>query len=437
MRLRSRRVVLPDGIRPASIEVVDGRIGAIDGDAHAANDVFDVGDWLISPGVVDTHVHINEPGRTGWEGFATATRAAAAGGITTLVDMPLNSVPPTTTVAGLEEKRRAATARCHVDVGFWGGVVPGNTHELEALVRAGVRGFKCFLSPSGVDEFSHVSERDLHGAMSTLARLDRPLLVHAEWPAALPHPVGDPRHYRTWLDSRPAAAEVTAIEVLIRMAGQHRTHVHIVHLATADALPMLGQARLARTPITVETCPHYLTFAAEEIADGSTLLKCAPPIREAAERERLWAALLAGQIDMIATDHSPAPVSLKHVDEGNFIAAWGGIASLQVALPAVWSQARTRGASELDLARWLSEAPARLAGLYPRKGVIAPGADADLVIWDPDGEIEVDARRLYHRHPVTPYHGRRLRGRVLTTILRGRIVFEGGECRGSAEGALL
>ena len=437
MILRSRRVALADGVRPASIHMRDGRIHAVSGYGDAPPDARDLGDLVIFPGLVDSHVHINEPGRTDWEGFTTATRAAAAGGVTTLVDMPLNSVPATTTVDGLRQKRAAAAGSCHVDVAFWGGVVPGNASALEPLVRAGVRGFKCFLSPSGVDEFAHVGEADLRVAMPILSRLGVPLLAHAELPALLREPSGDPRRYATWLHSRPPAAETAAIDLLIRLAREIDTRVHIVHLATAEALPLLIQARRAGLPVTVETCPHYLTFAADAIADGATLLKCAPPIRGSAERERLWSALQSGHIDLVATDHSPAPPSLKHVDSGNFVSAWGGIASLQLGLVAVWSGAVERGVSLHALCRWMSAAPASLAGLYPRKGVIAPGADADLVIWDPDDETAVDARTLYHRHAVTPYHGCRLRGRVRTTILRGKVVFDDGACRGPAGGECL
>lgn len=440
MIIRSERVALPGGIRRAAITVRDGRIVAIDADAAAdatGELVIDAGELMVLPGLVDTHVHINEPGRTEWEGFVTATRAAAAGGVTTLVDMPLNSVPPTTTLAGLLAKRQAAAGCSHVDVAFWGGVIPGNAADLPGLAAAGVRGFKCFLSPSGVEEFPHVSEHDLRMAMPVMTRLGLPLLAHAEWPDALLPPMGDPRRYRTWLESRPAFAEVAAIERLIRLAREYGTRLHIVHLATSAALPLIREARAAGVAISVETCPHYLTFAADEVFDGDTALKCAPPIRGAGEREALWEALRAGIIDLVATDHSPAPSSLKHVDDGDFVQAWGGIASLQLGLAAVWSGASRRAIAPAMLPRWLSEAPAQLAGLYPAKGALVTGADADLVIWDPDQEGLVDGSALYHRHPLTPYHGRRLRGRVRTTFLRGNVVFDDGECRGPATGRLL
>jgi allantoinase len=351
--------------------------------------------------------------------------------------MPLNSVPATTDVEGLVAKQRAAGSQCHVDVAFWGGIVPGNAADLESLARAGVRGFKCFLSPSGVDEFAQVNEADLRVAMPIVARLGLPLLVHAEWPAALREPHGNPRRYRTWLESRPTTAEIEAIRLLVALAREYGTRVHIVHLATGEALPLLRAARADGVAVTVETCPHYLTFAAEDIADGDTRFKCAPPIRERAERNRLWDGLLSGDIDLVATDHSPAPPAMKHVDDGDFLAAWGGIASLQLGLSAVWTSVPVRGLSPLALAQWLAESPARLAGLFPRKGTIAPGADADLIIWNPDAETVVDGATLYHRHAVTPYHGLRLRGRVRTTILRGTVVFDDGTCQGTASGQLL
>ena len=441
--IRSQRVVLPDGMRPAAIRIDDGRISEIIlgtlGTPGTPGTLIDAGNAIVLPGLVDTHVHINDPGRADWEGFETATLAAAAGGVTTLVDMPLNSVPATTTVSALDAKRRAAAGRCQVDVGFWGGVVPGNVAELEPLARAGVLGFKAFLSPSGVAEFTHVGESDLREAMPVLADLGLPLLVHAEWPAALlaPQSGADPRRYSTWLATRPPEAERAAIDRLIELASRTSARVHIVHLASADALDAINQARAGGVPISVETCPHYLTFCAEEIADGDTALKCAPPIRERRHRDRLWQALAAGEIDLIATDHSPAPASLKHVDDGDFLAAWGGIASLQIALPIVWTGALARGVPFPRLAEWLSAAPARLAGLDGRKGAIAAGLDADLVIVDPDREMTVDASRLYHRHAVTPYDGERLRGVVIATLVRGEVVFDHGECEGKPIGRLL
>ncbi|MBM3808762.1 MAG: allantoinase AllB [Acidimicrobiia bacterium] len=438
MRIRSQRVVLPDGTRPASIRIDGGRIAAIERFADGQPDI-DAGAMTILPGLVDTHVHINEPGRTDWEGFETATRAAAAGGITTLVDMPLNSIPSTTTAAALELKRNAARGKCQVDVGFWGGVVPGNEADLEPLAGAGALGFKCFLSPSGVDEFDNVGDADLQRAMPNVASLGLPLLVHAEWPASLrpvdPH--ADPHRYSTWLNSRPPVAEHDAIDRLIELSARTRAHVHIVHLASADALPLVIDARATGVPVTVETCPHYLTCCAEEIRDGATAWKCAPPIRERDHRERLWRALLDGHIDLVATDHSPAPPALKDLGGGDFIAAWGGIASLQISLPVMQTAARLRAIPIERLAGWMSAAPARLAGLSSRKGAITVGRDADLVVIDPDRGMAVDASRLYHRHAVTPYDGARLTGLVTMTMVGGNVVFEHGECVGPPRGELL
>jgi allantoinase len=428
--LRSTRVLLPDGIRPADVHVRDGRIASITPAPNPhpappappasapAPGVDDLGDLLLMPGLVDTHVHVNEPGRTEWEGFATASAAAAAGGVTTIVDMPLNSVPATTDVPALERKREAARAAM-VNVEFWGGVVPGNAGELEALADAGVRGFKCFLSPSGVDEFGHVGEADLRVALPILARRNLPLLVHAEWPASLApiDAAARPRQYETWLRSRPPRAEVDAIALLISLCREYGAHIHVVHLAAREALPLLRDGRAGGLPITVETCPHYLTFCADEIGDGATLYKCAPPIREREHREALWRALEDGTIDLIATDHSPCPPSMK--GEGDFVRAWGGIASLEVSLAAVWTAASARG---IGVER-LCAAPARLAQLDPRTGRIAAGMDADLIAWDPDASFDVDPARLRQRHKCTPYAGRRLKGRVAETYVRGRLVY--------------
>jgi allantoinase len=443
--IRSERVVLPDGMRPAAIRVDNGVITAIHlGEAPPAPvvpeaTVIDAGTAVVMPGIVDTHVHINEPGRTEWEGFATATRAAAAGGITTVVDMPLNSIPATTTVEALDVKRRAAEGRCYVDVGFWGGVVPGNGRDLQPLAQAGVLGFKCFLSPSGVEEFGAVIEYDLRYAMPILAKLGLPLLTHAEWPGLLvePDPRKDRGRYKTWLNTRPPEAEHAAIDLMLQLSARTGARVHIVHLASADAVAAIKKAVGLDVPVTVETCPHYLTFCAEEIAPGATAWKCAPPIRERYHRERLWQALRDGEIDLVATDHSPAPPALKHLEDGDFLAAWGGIASLQLALPVMWTGAKERRLPFERLAEWMCAGPAKLAGLAGRKGAIAPGHDADLVIVDPDREFTVDASRLYHRHAVTPYDGARLLGVVQKTMLRGEIVYDNGTCAGPPAGRLI
>lgn len=437
--IRSERVVFPDGVRPATIQVRSGRIFGVAsyGDKPSGVPELDVGDRVVLPGLVDTHVHMNDPGRDDWEGVAHATRAAAAGGVTTLIDMPLNSIPPTTTTAGLEAKRRAVDGRNRVDVGFWGGVVPGNGADLAPLSRAGVLGFKCFLAPSGVEEFGHVGERDLRGAMPEIARLGLPLLAHAEHPDHLLDATGDPRAYRTWLASRPPAAETGAIEMLLTLAAEYHTRIHIVHLASAEPLPALRSARAAGVRVTVETCPHYLTFAAESITDGATAFKCAPPIRDQAERERLWQALADGEIDMVASDHSPSLPALKHLDDGDFLRAWGGIASLQLGLSAVWTAAAARDVPVDRVVHWMAATPARLAGLGGVKGTITAGADADLVIWDPDARSVVDPAVLHHRHPVTPYAGMTLRGLVLTTLLRGEPIYDDGQILPAVSGRMI
>ena len=440
--VRGRRVVLADGVRPAAIHIHHGAIVRVTepDDVPVGCSIDDKADAVVMPGVVDTHVHVNEPGRTEWEGFEAATRAAAAGGVTTIVDMPLNSVPATTTVEALEAKRRAAAGQCFVDVGFWGGVVPGNAAELEPLVAAGALGFKAFLVPSGVAEFPAVTETDLREAMPILANLNAPLLVHAE----LPGPIeaanarqsgGDPRKYSTYLATRPMQAENDAIGLLTRLCREFGARTHIVHLASSEAVPMLEAARASGARITAETCPHYLTFVAGDIQEGATAFKCAPPIRAADNRELLWRALLDGVIQLVASDHSPSPLLMKHLDSGDFLRAWGGIASLQVSLPATWTAASARGGSLNQLAAWMCREPARLAGL-PRKGVIAAGCDADLVVWR-DVEFEVDARSLHHRHPITPYHGLRLRGVVERTYLRGRLVYDRELTSPSPSGQLL
>jgi allantoinase len=470
--IRSTRVVLPDGARPAAIHIEASTIThvAAHDDVPAGAEVIDAGSLAVSPGIVDTHVHVNEPGRTEWEGFDTATCAAAAGGVTTIVDMPLNSIPATTTAEALDAKRRAASGRCHVDVAFWGGVVPGNDHHLDALVEAGVRGFKCFLVPSGVDEFPAVDEDDLRRAMPILARHDVPLLVHAESPAVLEaarSPKGSRSTQREWsarlqpsgsdygeyLATRPPEAEVEAIRTIVRLAREFGVRAHIVHVASAEAVAGIERAKSEGVPITAETCPHYLTFAAEEIPDGATEFKCAPPIRESRHRDALWDGLKRGVLDLIATDHSPAPPALKC--PGDFMRAWGGIASLEISLPSVWTAGQQRSTLESQLseqlkvessqlrvdlsaiAHWMSERPAALAGLGRRKGRIAVGYDADLIVWDPDAEFTVDASRLQHRHKITPYAGRRLRGRVRTTLVRGERVWDDAELVRASSGQLL
>jgi allantoinase len=443
LAVRSRRVALPDGLRPATVHVAGGTITAVGDwdDPAAADELLDAGDQVVLPGVVDTHVHLNEPGRTEWEGFATGTAAAAAGGVTTIVEMPLNSIPATTTVAAYEQKVAAAGGQLRVDVGFWGGVVPGNAADLLPLWEAGVFGFKCFLSPSGVDEFHHVAARDLEIALPVLASVAAPLLAHAEQPAVLELAAADvagasAQRHASWLASRPPEAESAAIALLIELARRHGARVHVVHLATADAVPLFDAARAAGVAVTVETCPHYLFFAAEDVPEGATELKCAPPLRDRSNAERLFEALAAGRIDLVASDHSPCPPALKRRREGDFSAAWGGIAALELALPALWTVAHRHGAPVERLATWLGAAPAALAGLR-HKGRIAPGCDADLVVFDPDAAFVVDPEKLHQRHPVTPYAGHELRGVVETTFLRGRRVFDRGAVVGQPAGRVL
>ena len=439
--IRGRSVVLPDGIAPAAIHIKDERIIDVapydepTGDA----DVIDIADpAVVMPGLVDTHVHVNEPGRTEWEGFSSATRAAAAGGTTTLIDMPLNSIPATTTVAALTEKLKAAEQKCHIDVGFWGGVVPGNTKDLEPLLKAGVVGFKCFLVPSGVDEFPHVSERDLRQAMPELTRLDALLIVHAELPHDEPDAIAtEATQYHTFLSSRPCADENKAIDLMIRLSREFGTRVHIVHLSSADALPMLKEAQESGLKISAETCPHYLHFTAEEIGPGHTEFKCCPPIRDRQNREQLWTGLADGTIETIVSDHSPCPAEMKLRERGDFMQAWGGISSLQLRLPIVWTEAQRRGLSMLDITRWLCHEPARLVSLHDHKGSIAEGMHADLVVWDPEAEFTVSAAMLHDRNKLTPYDGQILSGVVQKTFLRGRKIYDSGKFLLENSGSLL
>ena len=422
--VRSRRAVLPEGMRPAAVAVSGPAIAAIAdyGERLAASQDVDLGDLALLPGLVDTHVHVNEPGRTDWEGFATATRAAAAGGVTTICDMPLNSLPPTVSVAALAEKRAAAAGQCWVDVGFWGGAVPGNEAALGPLHEAGVVGFKCFLIDSGVPEFPPLEVAGLRSVLGSLAALDALLIVHAEDAAEIGAASG--RDYGSFVASRPPVSERRAIEKVISAAAATGARAHIVHLSAAECVAMIAGAKAAGIRLTAETCPHYLYFAAEQVPDGATEFKCCPPVRDAINREALWRGLEAGVIDCVVSDHSPCPPELKAPGTGDFGQAWGGIASLQLSLSAVWTVARRRGRTLDDVARWMATAPAALAGL-PAKGRLAPGCDADLVAFDPDETYTVDPARLLHRHPVTPYAGRILTGLVRQTWLRGMALLEG------------
>ncbi len=432
-----RRIVTPSGEFDGAVIVNDSHIDQLCSPAEIPPDAepFYVPEGCtMLPGLVDTHVHINEPGRTEWEGFATATRAAAAGGFTTLVDMPLNCLPETTTVAALEAKRAAAAGKCLVDWLSWGGAVDGNQPHLEALAAAGVPGFKCFLVYPGCDGFTSIDEANLERALPLIARTGLPLLVHAELQppidaafAAL-SPAGDPawRQYATYLASRPDEAELAAIRMLLGLCRRHRFRLHIVHLSSALALPMLQAAKDEGLTLTVETCPHYLHFAAEDIADGATEFKCAPPIRSRGNREALWQGLRDGTIDLIATDHSPCPPRMKYCEDGRFNIAWGGIASLSIALSVIWTEARARGFALTDIARWMSTAPAALAGLSSQTGVIAAGRVANFAVFDPEAKWTVAESDLHHRHKLSPYVGEALQGRILLTVLRGEVVYREG-----------
>jgi len=437
----ARRVVTPDGIRPAAILVDGERIQAVVSTDQILDryKIHDFGEAAILPGLVDSHVHINDPGRAEWEGFETATRAAAAGGYTFLVDMPLNCLPATTSVTALHAKREAAQGRCRVDWAAWGGVVHDNQGDIEPLADAGVRGFKCFLVNPGIDGFTMVTEHQLRAALPHVARTGLPLLVHAELPGAIDRATetllgADWSRYSTYLQSRPDDAELDAIRLMLSLCREYRFHLHIVHLSSSHALPELCAARAEGLPLTVETCPHYLHLSGETIPDRATLSKCAPPIRSHGNREKLWQGLRDGTIDMVVTDHSPCPPAMKQLDEGNFRTAWGGIASLSVALPLVWTEASKRGYTLLDLTHWMAEGPACLAGCDTHKGRIAPGYDADLVVFDADREFIVTEDRLHYRHPVSPYLGETLRGVVKATYLRGNPVFTAGEFPGEPAG---
>ncbi len=440
---RAQHAVLPTGTAPAAIAVEGGRIVAIhpfDVSTDGMDRVIDVAGTL-APGLVDTHVHVNEPGRTHWEGFDTATQAAAAGGVTTIVDMPLNSIPPTTSVEGFEAKKASARPQIRVDVGFWGGAVQNNAEHLPGLHHAGVLGFKAFLCESGVDEFKNVDEPALDRALKICAELGALLIVHAEHPGPLhdaEHHVHDyaTTDHTSWLATRPREAEDRAIALLLEGVRKHRTRTHVVHLSSASALPLLQQAKREGLPLTAETCPHYLCLAHEDVPPGATQYKCAPPIRERSNQDKLWGALADGTLNMVVTDHSPAPADLKRLDSGAFPCAWGGIASVQLGGRSMWTHYSRRGGSFDDIIRWMALGPAELVGLS-QKGRISVGADADFAEWDLEITETIDPTTLLHRHPLTPYAGSILRGKVQRTWLRGSLIYDNGHFPGPPSGALL
>ncbi|MBW4891843.1 allantoinase AllB [Mucilaginibacter sp. HMF5004] len=426
--IKSTNTITIYGMVKALIIIDNGLIQEVlDYDTQVDCPVYDAGDKVVMPGIIDPHVHINEPGRTDWEGFNTATKAAIAGGLTTLVDMPLNSAPVTTTVGAYNLKLSAAKQQLHTNVGFWGGIIPGNTKQIKPLIKKGVLGFKAFLTHSGIDDFPNATEDDLRKAMPIIAKYDLPLLVHCEMTDDFKLPNPDPQSYADYLASRPKYWEDRAVNLMIRLCEEFKCRVHIVHLSSANSIDAIKIAKKKGLPLTVETGQHYLYFNAEDIRNGKTQFKCAPPIRQKANNDKLWDALKAGIIDFVATDHSPAPPALKEIESGDFTKAWGGIASLQFALPVLWTAAKQRGFTPADVAKWLSEEPAKFIGKGGRKGKIAKGYDADLVIWDAEKSFKLREEMIEHKHKITPYLAETLFGVVEQTYIAGVKVFDKGE----------
>jgi allantoinase len=425
--IKSKQIITPRGAQAGAVVIEGGKITDIVDNAPDGVAIVDVGNHILMPGIVDPHVHINEPGRTEWEGFETATKAAIAGGITTLVDMPLNSSPVTTTVGAFEEKLVAAKGKINCNVGFWGGVIPGNENEIEPLIEKGVLGFKAFLTHSGIDEFPNVTEDDLEKAMPLIAKYGLPLLVHAELSDGSRKPVNNSSSYQNYLSSRPRYWEDGAIALMIRLCEQFNCRTHIVHLSSSNSIEQITKAKKQGLPITCETGQHYLYFNAESIPDGRTEYKCAPPIREKENNEKLWQALKDGVIDFVATDHSPAPPEMKQLESGDFMKAWGGISGIQFALSTLWTAGRKHGADIEDMAKWLCMNPALLPGLGNRKGKIEKGYDADLIVWNPEETFVVQEGMIQHRHKITPYLGEELFGVVKQTWLGGELVVDNGK----------
>jgi len=427
--IHSRRIITPGGIKDATVIVSNGLITeVIDGlPADFNYELMDIDNKVLMPGVIDPHVHINEPGRTDWEGFDTATKAALTGGITMLVDMPLNSSPVTTTAGAFDEKINAARDQLHTNCGFWGGIVPGNENEIEKLIQKGVLGFKAFLIHSGIDEFPNVKEEDLQKSMPLIAKNDLPLLVHCELADDKPQATDQSRSYANYLGSRPGDWEDKAIALMIRLCREYNCRTHIVHLSSASSIDQIAKAKQDGLPLTVETGQHYLYFSAEKIKDGQTQYKCAPPIREKENNQKLWQALKDGIIDFVATDHSPAIPSMKELESGDFMKAWGGISSIQFSLPALWTAARQHDCDLADIAKWLCEKPALLTGKEKNNGKIEKGFDADLTVWDPEKSFYVTEEIIQYKHKITPYINEKLYGEVEQTYLKGEKVFDKGK----------
>ena len=436
--IASQKVLTLEGEKPAAILIKGEKILDVVSIENIPENcpTEDMGNNMIMPGLVDAHVHINEPGRTDWEGFETATKAAAAGGITTIVDMPLNCIPVTTTVDALNQKIIATKDQLWIDCGFYGGLIPDNIQDLESLADAGVLGFKAFLSPSGIDEFPNISEKHLREALHILAKKGIPVLVHAELENGATSSEEN-KTYKYFQESRPKSWENNAIKLLIQLCREFNVHIHIVHLSSADILPEIAQTRKDGFPLTVETCPHYLHFSSERISDGDTRFKCAPPIWNGENRENLWAGLEEGIINFITSDHSPCTPELKNLEAGNFEKAWGGISSLQFALPVIWTECKQRGYSLEQLINWMSKQPAKFIGKDQQKGQISPGFDADLVCWNPDKKYIIKKEAIHHKNKLTPYEGESLYGVVNATFLRGQKVYENGQFLGNPKGKII